>query len=116
MIVVEKLTDKQEKVLADAKELIDWARDSKTAEEFYTRYWLRHNSSAQDEDGNYTDWRLLKSLEAKERIEEMYQEHLNNVVLIMVDTRALAKFERMGLIEVIKAGGSWPDKIKILNY
>lgn len=109
-----KLTTAQEKILTEAKKRIDEARAYDTFEEYEyntNHYWR----------GRYT-FEEAKELIKEDDIEcgnwgsKYYEEFKKGIVIITANTRTIAKLEELGLIEIIKEGGSFPDRIKIVNY
>lgn len=108
-----KLSKAQTEVMEMAKARIDEARSLS----FYEWYRIHFNAK------NYTDAqiddeiaRFDKHINEEGWHHNMYENARNAITLVTANTRTLRKMEEMGLIELVKDGGSYPDHIRLINY
>ena len=108
-----KLSKAQEAILNEAKKNIDEARSYKTYEEyayntsyrFYSRFSSFEEAIQEIREDSLYDIGI-----------ELYEELKSGIAFIKANTRTIEKLEEMGLIEIVRIGGSRYDRIKILNY
>jgi hypothetical protein len=109
-----KLSKAQTEVMEEAKANIDKTR----ALSFYE--WYRIHFHGNGETDAQIDEEIARDEKAhpfmKGWYHNMYENERNGITLVTANTRTLKKLEEMGLIELVKNGGSYPDHIKVINY
>ena len=118
-----KLSKAQQAIMDQAHREIDFAR-THTLEE-----WAEKQRNVPDKDSPAGKWYIEKYGEVEfekyrrncireyaETYGEYHEREKNAIVLCMANTRTIEKLEKLGLIRIIKKGGSSPDSIEILNY
>lgn len=109
-----KLTKAQEATLKEAKAFIDKARSCETYEEYAyqtNHYWR----------GRYTldEARPLIKKNDDENdnfYSKLFEEYKKGYCLLNADTRTLKKLEELGLIEIVRVGGTYIDKARVIGY
>ena len=111
-----KLSKAQQAVLNDAKDKIDFARNTSYYE------WIRKGFFPHKE---VTDERVLEEIEESNKIfgydylAKTFEEEKSGITIVHCNSKTLYKLQEYGLIEIIKdsKGQSYGiDVIKVLNY
>ena len=118
-----RLSKAQQVIIDQAHREIDFAR-THTLEE-----WAEKRKNVPNKDHPWAKWYIEKYGDVefekyrRDRIREYaetygkyYEREKNAIVLCTANTRTLKKLEELGLIRIIREGGSSPDTIEILNY
>lgn len=118
-----KLSKAQQAIIDQAHRETDFAR-THTLEE-----WAEKQAHVPNKDHPWSKWFIEEYGEAefekyrRDRIKsysddygKYYEREKNAIVLCIANTRTIEKLEKLGLIRIIKKGGSSPDSIEILNY
>ena len=96
-----KLSKAQQRVIDYAKADIDFARTHTIRE------WAIKG------EGLISEENIAYKIE---NYGKYYERQKNAICLTTANTKTLEALRDMGLIEIIRVGGSFPDTIKILNY
>lgn len=111
-----KLSQAQQRVIDQATREIDFAR----THNFYD--WYRHAmncatwSDSEIDDHMEKEGAQWNGLGGKEYELREYDNRKKGQALVMANTKTLASLERLGIIEIINEGGTYPDTIKVINY
>lgn len=99
---MKKLSKTQQRVLNEAKEQIDYARN----------HTLMEWSAKENHFTSVT--RIIE--EYAEKYGEAYENEKKGIVLAHCDSKTIRALENLGLIEIMNDGGLGIDTIKVLNY
>jgi len=110
-----KLTTSQQEVMDRAKARIDFARSHNFYDWFRKCYRFYESNSEEDID-KYIEKEEQRYPTMKDYYKNRYEGEINAITIVMANTRTLKALEKLGLIEMLEEGGSYPDSIKIINY
>ena len=106
-----KLSKTQQKVLEEARAYIETARKYETFEEYFIaekakRCNCMYNTPEKYKARNMKGWKSYEELWKQAKFE--------GIALTTANTRTLEALAKSGMIEIIKIGGSYTDRIKVL--
>ena len=104
-----KLSKAQEDILANAKRKIDEARAYDTFEEYKgeTDHYCKRMGGAEF---------VRNNIEYFEFYRKYWENARQGMPLVTANSRTIKALEKLGLIEIVSDGGSFPDTIKVINY
>ena len=103
-----KLSEAQKEIIERAHNKIDYARTHTLIE------WATNCLGYSGKD--LEDYQISRVESYANNYRKYYEQERKAIVLCRANSRTIKKLEEIGLVEILKVGGSFPDTIKILNY
>ena len=110
-----KLSRIQEQVLDRIRYYIESHKRYETYEEMVLEQELEpHNRHCRAH--GFKETTLEEYMVKVERMRQYYDDAVkHNIALIRANTRTLLKLQELGYIEILKSGGSAPDRVRLLE-
>lgn len=114
-----KLTKAQQTVIDKAKQQIAEARLYETFEDYLTAQYEKTQKEYYINKVGWSEDKFYKSvadwIKSDEWRRKYYESTKAGCPLITANTRTLKALEKAGLIEIVDAGGQYPDTIRIIE-